>query len=46
MMFARFIFETSPFDPLTTALFAGFAVMGFDGVVYLTEAGAEYLESL
>lgn len=44
--FAKFIFETSPFDPLTTALLAGFAEFGFDGRVHLTRAGESYLSGI
>ena len=43
--FARFIFENSPWGPLFSALAAGFAEYGFDGQVYLTRSGAEYLEA-
>jgi hypothetical protein len=42
--FARLIFESSLLDPLWTALVAGYATVGPDGIVYLTESGAEYLE--
>jgi hypothetical protein len=45
-MFARLIFENSPFGPLVSALLAGFAEIGFDGGVYLTGAGEDYLRSL
>lgn len=43
---ARVIFETCPFGPAYSALLAGFAAIGFDGQMYLTKAGAAYLESL
>ena len=42
---SRLIFEYSPFDPLITSLMSGYAAIGFDMRVYLTPAGAEYLES-
>lgn len=41
---ARFLFETSLLDPFWSAFFAGYCVVGLDGQVYLTEAGAKYLE--
>jgi len=44
-IFARIFFENSPFGPLWSALAAGFAEYGFDGRVYLTRSGAEYLEA-
>ena len=40
---ARFMFESSPFDPFWSAFLVGFCIIGPDGKVYLTEAGAEYL---
>lgn len=43
--FARFLFETSPFNEFWSAVLVGFAEIGFDGRVYLTRSGAEYLES-
>lgn len=41
---ARFLFEVSPFNEFWSAFFAGFAIVGPDGRVYLTRAGEEYLE--
>lgn len=41
---ARFLFENSPLTPFWTALACGFAEIGFDGRVYLTRSGVEYLE--
>lgn len=43
--FARFLFENSPLTPFWSALACGFAEIGFDGRVYLTAAGQQYLES-
>ena len=43
---ARFLFETSPWSPSFTALAVGFAEIGLDGKMYLTESGQEYLENL
>jgi hypothetical protein len=40
----RFLFEHSILEPSWTALLCGFAVIGLDGRLYITEAGAEYLE--
>jgi hypothetical protein len=45
-LLARLIFESSLLDPLWTALAAGYATVGPDGRVYLSESGAEYLEGL
>jgi hypothetical protein len=42
----RFLFECSPWGPFWTALAVGYAVVGPDGIVYLTDAGAKYLEGL
>ncbi len=43
--FTRFLFENSPFEPSWTALICGYAVLGWwDGRMYLTDAGEEYLE--
>jgi hypothetical protein len=42
----RLLFECSPWGPFWAAWFAGYAVVGPDGRVYLTDAGAEYLEGL
>jgi hypothetical protein len=44
-LLSRFIFENSPWGPFWTALFAGYAELGFDGRLHLTRAGAEYLEA-
>ena len=42
---ARSLFENNQFcDPLWAALVAGYAMIGPDGIVYLTREGAEYLE--
>lgn len=43
---ARLLFELSPLTPFWTALACGFAEIGFDGRVYLTKRGADYLEEL
>lgn len=40
---ARIMFEASPWSPFWTAWSVGYAVVGNDGRVYLTEAGEEYL---
>ena len=40
----RFLFETSPLTPFLSALVAGYCAVGTDGQIYLTEAGAEYLD--
>ncbi len=39
----RFLFENSPWEPSWTALIVGYAILGFDGQMYLTDAGEEYL---
>lgn len=41
---ARFLFEFSPLTPFWSAIAVGFAEIGFDGRVYLTRSGQEYLE--
>jgi hypothetical protein len=41
---ARILFEASPFNEFWSAWAVGFAIVGPDGRVYLTDAGAEYLE--
>jgi hypothetical protein len=41
---ARLIFESSLLDPFWAALAAGYATVGLDGQMYLTNAGSEYLE--
>ena len=41
---ARFLFENSPWGPFWTAWSVGYVIVGPDGQVYLTDAGAEYLE--
>ena len=41
---ARFIFESSPWNPFWSAWLAGYAVIGPDGQIYLTSAGQEYLD--
>jgi hypothetical protein len=41
-----FLFEHSPWSPFLTALLSGYAEVGWDGVIYITAAGEEYLESL
>jgi len=43
---ARFLFENSPWSPFWSCLIAGYCVVGMDWQIYLTEAGAEYLEGL
>jgi hypothetical protein len=43
---AKFLFENSPFDAFVSAWWVGFCVVGFDGMVYRTEAGQDYLESI
>ena len=43
---ARFLFENSLLDPFWSALCAGFCIVGSDGQVYLTDAGAAYLEEI
>jgi hypothetical protein len=40
---ARFLFENSPWDSFWSAWFCGYCIVGSDGLVYLTDAGAEYL---
>jgi hypothetical protein len=40
---ARFLFENSPWGPFWTAWSVGYVIVGADGQVYLTDAGAEYL---
>ena len=40
---ARFIFENGQWNPFWNAWFAGYAVIGADGSVYLSAAGEEYL---
>ncbi len=42
--FVRCLFENSPWEPSWTALLVGYAVLGFDGQMYLTNAGEEYLD--
>ncbi len=42
----RFLFEISPWPPTWTALSVGYATLGFDGQMYLTEAGEEYLATV
>ncbi len=42
--FAKFLFENSPWEPSWTALIVGYAVLGFDGRMYLTADGEAYLE--
>lgn len=43
---ARFLFENSPLDPFWSAWFAGFCVVGMDGIVYLTTEGQRYLDEV
>jgi hypothetical protein len=42
----RLLFESSPWGPFWSAILVGFAAVGFDGRVYLTDAGSAYLESV
>lgn len=44
--FIRFVFENSILDPAWTALVCGYAVVGFDGQLYLSQAGQDYLEEI
>jgi hypothetical protein len=46
VMISRFIFENSLLSPFWASLFAGYAEVGWDGRVYLTAAGEEYLRGL
>jgi hypothetical protein len=41
-----FLFEHSPWSPFWSALLSGYAEVGWDGRVYLTAAGEEYLRGL
>ena len=41
---ASFLFENSPWDPFISAWLVGYCTVGPDGNVYLTDAGAEYLD--
>ena len=43
-MIARLIFETCPFGPFWSAILSGFAAVDLFGQLYLTPAGAAYLE--
>jgi hypothetical protein len=43
---ARFLFENSPWGPFFTAWSVGYCAMDIDGRVYLTAAGAEYLDGI
>jgi hypothetical protein len=43
---ARILFETSPWSPTLTALAVGYAVIGWDGQIYLSAAGQEYLDGV
>jgi hypothetical protein len=46
-MIPRFIFENSLLGPFLSALLSGYAAVGWwDGKVYLTKAGEEYLRRL
>lgn len=46
-LLSSLIFEQTDFlPPLWSALLAGFATVGWDGRVWLTQAGEEYLEQL
>jgi hypothetical protein len=45
-LIARFLFENSPWSPFWSAFAVGFCIVGTDGIVYLTDAGEEYLETL
>ena len=40
----RYLFEASPFGPVLSALMVGYAIVGADGQLYLTDLGAAYLE--
>lgn len=40
----RFLFETSPWGPFLSAWMVGYCIVDTDGQIYLTDAGAEYLE--
>ncbi len=42
----RFLFENSPWEPSWTALIVGYAVLGFDGQMYLSSEGQDYLDHL
>jgi hypothetical protein len=41
---ARFLFECSPWDSFWSAWSVGFCIVGSDGLVYLSDAGQEYLD--
>jgi hypothetical protein len=43
---ARFLFENSLLDPFWSAWSAGFCAVATDGTIFLTEAGAAYLEEI
>ncbi len=43
----RFRFENAPWEPpWWTALIVGYAVLGFDGQMYLSSEGQDYLDHL
>jgi hypothetical protein len=41
---SSFLFENSPWSPFWSAWSVGYCIVGSDGQVYLTDAGAAYLE--
>lgn len=43
---ARFLFENSQLDPFWSAWLVGFCAVAADGTIFLTEAGAAYLEEI
>jgi hypothetical protein len=43
---SAFLFENSPYNPFLSAWLVGFCEFGFDGQVYRTLAGDEYLDGL
>jgi hypothetical protein len=43
---SAFLFESSPYPPFLSAWLVGFCEVGFDGQVYRTLAGDEYLDGL
>ena len=45
-MISRLIFESCPLGPFWSALIAGYAIVGLDGLTYITPLGELYLEAL
>jgi hypothetical protein len=42
---ARFLFENSPWPPFLSAWLVGFCEVAFDGQLYLTASGEQYLDA-